>query len=231
MNPQRITQNSNIFIWSDQPIFRAGLKQVLELKLNKQIFDIDTYNELENLLKEQEEHSLKILLVDYETIEGRNYLLSNLKSYHNVTIIALSQKDLEDNVLSLMDEYEIDVYLHKSIEVDKLICVLQTIEDPKVIYFHTPLTNSKLEASKQSADKLKEYEKNSQRPEGLLTNKEWEILEAITQGYSNQQIADNFGISKNTVINHVAKILQKLQVKDRVNAAIMAIKKGWVKID
>jgi DNA-binding NarL/FixJ family response regulator len=49
-----------------------------------------------------------------------------------------------------------------------------------------------------------------------------EVLELLVRGQSNQQIARELSISTSTVKNHVHRIIKKLGVSDRVNAAIMA---------
>lgn len=69
------------------------------------------------------------------------------------------------------------------------------------------------------------------RPKGLLTRREWEVLECISNGYNSDQIADHLYISPRTVNNHTISIFKKLNVKDRTKAAVMAIKEGWVILD
>ncbi|MEZ4680343.1 MAG: LuxR C-terminal-related transcriptional regulator [Caldilineaceae bacterium] len=53
-----------------------------------------------------------------------------------------------------------------------------------------------------------------------LTAREWEVLQLIEQGYSNQQIADKLTIEMGTVKNHVHKILDKLDVRCREQAGL-----------
>ena len=57
-----------------------------------------------------------------------------------------------------------------------------------------------------------------------LTNREQEILMLISQGNSNQEIADALFITLKTVKTHVSNILAKLEVEDRTQAAIYAFK-------
>ena len=62
-----------------------------------------------------------------------------------------------------------------------------------------------------------------------LTNRENEILMLISEGKSNQEIADELFITLKTVKTHVSNILAKLEVEDRTQAAIYAFKHGLVK--
>ena len=56
----------------------------------------------------------------------------------------------------------------------------------------------------------------------LLTDRELQVLIHIAQGLSNQEIADNLGISLPTVKTHVTHILQKINARDRVQAVVFA---------
>ena len=57
-----------------------------------------------------------------------------------------------------------------------------------------------------------------------LTAREAQILKFMTEGYSNMEIAQHLVISVNTTKAHVASILQKLEVDDRLQAALKALK-------
>ena len=60
-----------------------------------------------------------------------------------------------------------------------------------------------------------------------LTPREFQVLKIISLGLSNQEIADSLGISIETVKEHVQNILRKLQVKDRTQAAVWAVRQGF----
>lgn len=64
-----------------------------------------------------------------------------------------------------------------------------------------------------------------------LNPKEMEILQCITRGASNKEIAHELGISRQNVKNHMSSILRKLAVNDRTQAAVLALRRGWVRLD
>jgi DNA-binding NarL/FixJ family response regulator len=64
-----------------------------------------------------------------------------------------------------------------------------------------------------------------------LSPREMEILQHVTRGLSNKEIANILKISHQTVKNHMTSILRKLAVEDRTQAAVFALRRGWVRVD
>jgi len=62
----------------------------------------------------------------------------------------------------------------------------------------------------------------------MLTKREIEILKLVSTGASNKDIAEILVITEGTVKNHISNILGKLDVKDRLQAAIKARNRGWL---
>ena len=63
-----------------------------------------------------------------------------------------------------------------------------------------------------------------------LSTREVEILDYISRGNSNKEIAKSLKISDQTVKNHITSILKKLNVNDRTAAVVHALRHGWIKI-
>ncbi|HJX38666.1 MAG TPA: response regulator transcription factor [Anaerolineae bacterium] len=81
---------------------------------------------------------------------------------------------------------------------------------------------------------LREFEKSSSGTEEQLeatdplTRREIEVLQLVAQGKSNQEIAQSLVISESTVKNHLRNILGKLHLRNRVQAAVYAVRQGLV---
>ena len=64
----------------------------------------------------------------------------------------------------------------------------------------------------------------SEAPGAQLTTREWQVLRLIVEGLANKQIAQRLGIGEKTVKTHVSRVLEKLGVSDRTQAAVLAIR-------
>jgi len=63
-----------------------------------------------------------------------------------------------------------------------------------------------------------------------LSAREIEVLDCVAQGLSNKEIADELFVTEQTVKNHMTSVLRKLDVNDRVQAVLYAVKNGWIEI-
>ena len=65
-------------------------------------------------------------------------------------------------------------------------------------------------------------------PHAQLSDSQCKILRLIAEGFSNREIASKVHLSENTVKSHIQEIFRKLQVRNRVEAALRATKEGWL---
>jgi DNA-binding NarL/FixJ family response regulator len=68
----------------------------------------------------------------------------------------------------------------------------------------------------------------STAPVGQLSQRELDVLKLIVEGYSNQEIAAALYLSPNTIKTHIRRIMHKLAVDDRVQAAVVALRTGLI---
>ena len=67
-------------------------------------------------------------------------------------------------------------------------------------------------------------------PEPLeaLSEREHEVLQWLTRGYTNREMADALSVSAETIKTHISNILGKLQARDRTHAAVIGLRRGLV---
>src|SRR5690625_764504 len=95
-------------------------------------------------------------------------------------------------------------------------------------YIHPIVTNTLIEDYRKLSKG--EPEQAVQRPIHLYTKRECEVLQLLTDGQSNRQIAETLNISEKTVKNHVSSLFKKMNVNDRTQAVVTAIRNHWVEL-
>jgi two-component system NarL family response regulator len=64
----------------------------------------------------------------------------------------------------------------------------------------------------------------------VITKREFEVLQELTTGKSNNDIANSLNVTERTIKAHITNILRKLKASDRTHAVVIAIKRGLVKL-
>ena len=125
--------------------------------------------------------------------------------------------------------------LLKEMDADTLIEAVKVVADGGS-YLHPKVTHNlvnefrRLATSGVSAHPQHEVYPEIRRPLHILTRRECEVLQMLADGKSNRGIGESLFISEKTVKNHVSNILQKMNVNDRTQAVVVAIKNGWVEM-
>src|SRR5699024_5953398 len=120
-------------------------------------------------------------------------------------------------------------YMLKEMDSDELIEAVKIVADGGS-YIHPKVTHKLVNEYRRivnSGSKGMGYQQPEvQMPLHLLTSRECEVLQLLSDGKSNRSIGDALFISEKTVKNHVSNILQKMNVNDRTQAVVTAIKNG-----
>ena len=210
----------NILLADDHRMVREGLKQLLdfekELKVIGEAGDGYECLNLTNKLKPD------IVLLDLN--------MPNLDGLQVLEI--MKQQKMDCKIIILTIHKEID-YLVKALDVGCEGYVLKdsdfdTLKNAIISVYNgdtyieptlTPMLNASLAERDVLRDKLNE-----------LTKREIEVLKMIAGGALNKEIASTLNISERTVKNHVSNIFKKINVSDRTQAAVFAIKNNLVSI-
>ena len=209
-----------VIIADDHKMVREGIKQLIEFSGNIQVI-AEAGNGLECLEKlEKDLPDVLLLDINMPEMDGLEVLQYIRKNKIDVKVIVLTVHNEVEYLLKAVD-MKVDGYILKDSETEILIKGILTVNQgekyiqPELI----PLLNSRMINRDVEKEKLKS-----------LTKREIEVLKDIAVGSLNKEIAINLGISERTVKNHISNIFKKIDVADRTQAAVFAIKNDIVKI-
>ena len=213
---------SNILIIEDHELTRFGLKTAFEsCDYIENIFEAES---AEVGLEIQENNNIDLIIMDLG-LPGMDGIdaTKKAKSFNKeVRVVVLtSHNDVQEVLNSL--KAGANAYCSKEINPKRLTEVVQSVLDG-ASWFDPSIAHIVLEA----ASKVQQQDEPKSDKDYGLTSRESQILKLITEGYSNNEIANQLFVSINTTKAHVASILQKLEVDDRLQAALKALKERLV---
>jgi len=213
---------SNILIVEDHELTRFGLRTAFEsCDFIENIFEAES---AEACLDIVDCNRIDLVIMDLG-LPGANGIeaTKRVKQHNNEAkvVILTSHNDSQEVLNSL--KAGANAYCSKEINPKRLIQVVQSVLDG-ASWFDPSISHIVLEA----AAKSQEQDRPRAEHDYGLTAREAQILKLITEGYSNNEIANQLFVSINTTKAHVASILQKLEVDDRLQAALKALKERLV---
>jgi len=227
----RVMHKITVMIVDDHPVFRQGLRRVLESE-----DDLDVVAEVAD--------GIEALQLARQMIPNVMLLDINLPGMNGLQI-ARSLKDLllDINIIMLTayhDDEQVfhairagaSAYFPKDVSPRRLIEAVRLVHQGSYVVEDRVL--EKPEVGTWLLDQFKQVDSDDFDIDGSLlvslSPREMEILQFIARGKSNKEIAHELGISRQTVKNHMTSILRKLAVNDRTQAAIYALRRGWIRL-
>lgn len=221
-----------VMIVDDHPLFRSGLQAALDLEDDIDIVGISEDGE-QALIQIKNLHP-DIVLLDI-----------NLPGMNGLQVARLIQTDYEEtSVIILTAHHDSEQIIHalrtgaaaycpKDVDAQTLVNTIRQVAAGYYLAGDKRMTRDErdLWLEKQIDESTGPYTIDAEGHYIPLSPREMEILEQVTQGLINKEIATKLGISQQTVKNHMTSILKKLNVKDRTQAAVTALRRGWVRID
>jgi len=212
---------TNILIVEDHELTRFGLKTAFEAC--DFISEISEAESAETGLEIIESKNIDLIIMDLglpgmDGIEATQRIKELNK---DIKIVILTSHNDEQEVLNSL-KAGANAYCSKEINPKRLIQVVQSVLDGAA-WFDPAISHVVLKAATKS-----QPENSHPARDYGLTSREAQILKLITECYSNNEIASELYVSINTTKAHVASILQKLEVDDRLQAALKALKERLV---
>jgi two-component system response regulator DegU len=224
---------TSIIIIDDHQLFREGVKRILDFESS---FDVvaegDDGSEAMDLV---ETHKPDVVIMDINmpNMNGVEATAHLIEKFPGIRVIILSIHDDENYVQHAL-KTGAQGYLLKEMDADTLIDAVRVVAEGGS-YLHPKVTHNLVKeyrrlAAEEGADRDSVHAVEIRRPLHLLTRRECEVLQTLADGKSNRAIGETLYISEKTVKNHVTNILQKMNVNDRTQAVVLAIKNGWVEV-
>ncbi len=213
-----MNEKFHIVVIDDHPLFREGVVSTLESEEDFQVVaEGTTADDAVNLASE---HLPDLLLLDINIPGGGLTVVPKIAASNPATkIIMLTASEQEDDVVRSL-KAGARAYIVKGVAARELKSILRAVHKGEA-YVTPALAASLLSDFKNAAS-----DSGDSGPLHELTEREREILEHVAIGQSNKEIAAELFLSEKTVKYHMTNILQKLHVRNRVEAALLAQNKA-----
>ena len=210
---------TRIVIVDDHALFRDGLATILDAEDDLEV--VGQGCSAEEAIQLSKNLTPDIILLDLDMPGGglnAASVISNENS--NTKIVVLTASEEDNNLLNAL-KIGAQAYILKGVAARELLRILRMVIDGEN-YVPPALAASMLLEMNMSKTRPR---KDIQNPIDSLTSREKDILEGLAKGLSNKEIGRNLFLSEKTVKHYITIILQKLQVRNRVEAALLAQKR------
>ena len=210
--------STKVMIADDHSLIREGIKQLLEFDGSIEVISeasngTECLDKLENAFPD-------VLLLDINMPEknGLEVLDEIKKKEYDIKVLILTVHNELEYLLKAVD-IGVDGYILKDSESSELKRAIQAVLDGEnyIQASLIPALNNRLANRDIDKDKI-----------DSLTSRELEVLIQVANGMFNKEIATCLNISERTVKNHVSNIFKKIDVSDRTQAAVFAIKNNII---
>lgn len=210
----------NVMITDDHAMIREGIKRLLEFDGDiKVIAEAGDGEKCLELLKDVKPDVL-LLDINMPKKNGIEVLEKIRNDKMPLKVLMLTVHNEGEYLVKAVD-IGVDGYILKDSESAELKKAIESVMNgenyiqPSLI----PMLNAKLVSRDNDKDKIEQ-----------LTKRELEVLIKVASGMFNKEIAISLNISERTVKNHISNIFKKIQVSDRTQAAVFAIRNDIIKV-
>lgn len=209
-----------VMLADDHILMREGIRQLLEFDHTIEIVgEVSNGEQCINMIYEVKPQVL-LLDINMPVKNGIEVLQEIRNKELDVKVLILTVHNEIDYLLKAMD-IGVNGYILKESDFSELKKAIDTVISgetyiqPNLI----PLLNNRMVSRDKDKDKIEE-----------LTKRELEVLIEVANGKLNKEIANELKISERTVKNHISNIFKKIDVSDRTQAAVFAIKNDLIKL-
>lgn len=205
-----------VILADDHPIVRRGIRNMIEGAVGIKVLGEASMGA--EVLHMVEEMAPEVLLLDMELpdMTGNDVIVA-LKAKQSPTIILALSAFLDKEFITQSLVNGAAGYLVKDEVPENIIEAIRGVARGERGW-----------VSRQVAAHLSTWMQEQSEQDKKLTPRETEVLNGVVNGKTNQEISYSLGISEKTVEKYLDRIYTKLNVASRVEAAVMAVREGWL---
>jgi DNA-binding NarL/FixJ family response regulator len=212
-----------VLIADDQALVRAGFKMILEAEPEIEVVGeaVDGQEAVEQIRRLRPDVALMdIRMPRLNGLEATREVVNNSSSEHPTRVLMLTTFDLNEYVYEAL-RAGASGFLLKDVPPEQLAAGIRVVAGGEALLAPS-ITRRLIEEFAEVAPAIPED------PPGLdeLTARELEVFKCVARGLSNAEIAAELIVSDTTVKTHVARMLMKLGLRDRVQAVVLAYESG-----
>lgn len=213
-----------ILVVEDHELTRVGLRLTLERSGDFKILDEAT-NGLDAVrIAEAGRPDVVLMDIALPGLDGISATKQIKAMLPNTKIVMMTSHEKEDDVFASFAAGA-DGYCLKGASIAQLELAIKSIASGAT-WLDPVIAHCVLKSIPRT--QLKDTTGNPKATFGKLTDREAEVLKHVVDGMSNQEIADKLVLSVETVKTHMRRIMEKLAVSDRTQAAVKAMRQGLV---
>jgi DNA-binding NarL/FixJ family response regulator len=219
-----------VLVVDDHPVFRDGLRNCLDAA--DDLVVIGEAQDGEEALAAVAERAPDVVIMDINipVLNGMQATRRIKSDYPAVRVIMLTAYDDAEQIYHAI-RTGASAYYPKDVSPDYLIEAIRHVSQGYYVVDGQLLDENEIETWLEEAfERFGGLWADLEDRFKPLSPREMEILQLITRGLSNKEVAYTLGISHQTVKNHMTSILRKLDVEDRTQAAVLALRRGWVRL-
>jgi DNA-binding NarL/FixJ family response regulator len=220
-----------IIIVDDHPLFREGVRNVLDAESDIDVLAEGTSGDQALELVRRYQPRVAVVDVNLPNMNGMQVTRQVQAERLETSIVLVTAYDDVEQVLHAF-RAGASAYCSKDVEAGKLVDVIRQVARGFFVVGDQVYDSAGLEhwLSRGVETVRRPHLEGDVEAFTPLSPREMEILQYVTRGMSNKEIAARLGISHQTVKNHMTSILHKLDVEDRTQAAVYALRHGWVRL-
>ena len=218
----------SVLLVDDHPVVRQGLRSMLETDVHLNI--VDEAENGEDALRKVAEHSPQVVLIDIHmpVMDGLTATRRIKDKFPQTSVIVLTLYNNEQYVIEAVKAGAAG-YLLKNASREEISRTIREVSQGGLLIKTTMLQKALAGAVEGAALDYRGKPWGTEADFEALSAREREVLKLLVEGMTNKDIGARLYITEDTAKKHVQNIIYKLQVSDRTQAAVKAIRLGLVK--